>query len=483
MDNYEKEAKFSSMPLLKKERMYGTGDSIFANTGYGIATWCFLTGGLLATICSFKMALVTCLAGNLIGTLLVALSVSIISHKYGIDTYTSIGVFFGKIGMKIVFAVFLLLNIGWVIILASMCARSSNSLATALTGHTMTPIIITICTLIAVAIMWAIVYKGPAALKIMNRIMVPGLGICLIIMVVALITKSSWGEIWNAQALAPYPSKTINILLSLELNIGAGISWWPGIGALGRLNKSKGSTLAGNMVGLAIMPVLVALLSAASAYTVGSSDPTEWMIPLGGIGFGALALFFVILANLTSGSYAFYNTCLGLKNYNVFANRKWMFVTVCFLVPVIILSFFQDFMYNNYQMLMNYSAAIFGPMSMIQILDYYYFRKSHIDLRALYDVTPSSGMRYHGGGNWGGIIILVISIAIYILILNPATWVYAPIFSKTSAIIPSCLFALVAYFLYGKLLESKHIGGFDYKFEYQEAEKKIKSKACVEGEE
>ena len=64
MDNYAKEAKFSSMPLLKSERMYGLGDSIFANTGYGIATWCFLTGGLLASIVSFKMAIVTALAGR-----------------------------------------------------------------------------------------------------------------------------------------------------------------------------------------------------------------------------------------------------------------------------------------------------------------------------------------------------------------------------------------------------------------------------------
>lgn len=469
MDNYVKEAQFSSMPLLKSERMYGMMDSIFANTGYGIATWCFLTGGLLASIVSFKMAIVTALAGNLIGTLLVAVAVSIISHKYGIDTYTSIGVFFGKIGMKIVFAVFIVLNVGWVIILGSMCARSSNSLATALVGHTMSPMAITICTLIAAAIMWFIVYKGPAALKIMNRIMVPGLVVCIIIMIVSLIVKTSWAQIWNAQALTPYEDNTINVLLSLELNIGAGISWWPGIGALGRLNKTKKSTMWGNMIGLAIMPVVVALLSAAAAYTVGSSDPTEWMIPLGGIGFGALALFFVILANLTSGSYAFYNTCLGLKNYNFFANAKWLVVTVCFLVPVVILSFFQDFMYNNYQMLMNYSAAIFGPMSMIQILDYYYFRRGHIDLRALYDTSQTSRMRYYGGGNWGGIVILVISVAIYILILDPATWEYAAIFSKTSAIIPSCLFALVFYFLYGKLLQKNKVGGFEYADDYENA--------------
>ncbi|MDO4518132.1 MAG: cytosine permease, partial [Bacillota bacterium] len=276
MDNYAKEAKFSSMPLLKSERMYGMGDSIFANTGYGIATWCFLTGGLLAGILNFKMALLTALAGNLIGTLFVAIAVSVISHKYGIDTYTSIGVFFGKIGMKIVFAVFIFLNVGWVIILSSMCARSSNSLIVAIAGHELSEMTITVLTIIAAAIMFLITWKGPAALKVMNRIMVPGLVICIIIMIVSLIMKTSWTQIWNAEPLWPYPGKSINILLSLELNIGAGISWWPGLGALGRLNKKKTSTLYGNMIGLAIMPVAVAMLSAASAYTVGSSDPTEW---------------------------------------------------------------------------------------------------------------------------------------------------------------------------------------------------------------
>ena len=128
-------------------------------------------------------------------------------------------------------------------------------------------------------------------------------------------------------------------------------------------------------------------------------------------------------------------------------------------------------MYNHYQMLMNYSAAIFGPMSIIQMLDYYYFRKGHIDLRALYDTTQTSGMRYYGGGNWGGILILVISVAIYILILNPATWAYASIFPKISAIVPSCAFALVAYFFYGKVLQAKNVGGFSYGREYEEARK------------
>ena len=78
--------------------MYGLGDSIFANTGYG-TTWCFLTGGLLASIVSFKMAIVTALARETLSEhYWWRYCFSIISHKYGIDTYTSVVVFFWKIG-------------------------------------------------------------------------------------------------------------------------------------------------------------------------------------------------------------------------------------------------------------------------------------------------------------------------------------------------------------------------------------------------
>ena len=83
-------------------------------------------------------------------------------------------------------------------------------------------------------------------------------------------------------------------------------------------------------------------------------------------------------------------------------------------------------------------------------------------------------MRYQGGGNWGGIIILAISVVIYILILDPATWEYAACFGYTSAFIPSCVFALVAYFLYGKWMQKHSIGGFGYADEYEEAVKALK---------
>ncbi|MDD4592359.1 MAG: hypothetical protein PHG06_18310, partial [Parabacteroides sp.] len=138
MDKYAKEAQFSTLPIVRKERPYGFMDSSFVNTGWGIATWCFLTGGLLAGLVDFKTAVLACLTGNVIGVALVAVASTTISFKYGMDTYTSIIAFFGKMGMKIVLGIFLITNLGWVVVLASMCARSSHSISNAISGVELT---------------------------------------------------------------------------------------------------------------------------------------------------------------------------------------------------------------------------------------------------------------------------------------------------------------------------------------------------------
>ena len=46
MDNKKREAQFLNIPTMKNERQYGFGDAALVNSGWAIATWCFLTGGL-----------------------------------------------------------------------------------------------------------------------------------------------------------------------------------------------------------------------------------------------------------------------------------------------------------------------------------------------------------------------------------------------------------------------------------------------------
>jgi NCS1 family nucleobase:cation symporter-1 len=192
-------------------------------------------------------------------------------------------------------------------------------------------------------------------------------------------------------------------------------------------------------------------ISMAAAFTIGGSDPTTWMIPLGGAGLGIVALLFIMLANLTSNSYVMYNSCLGMKQYGFFKKKNWLFTTVAFAVPVVVLSFFPDFVYGNYQMLLNFCVALFGPLSILQLLDYFVFRKQQLNLRAMFDTTKRSDYYYTGGVNIGAVLIFIASVVIYCIILNPVTWAYKPIFAFASASVPSCLFCFVAYLIYGRL--------------------------------
>jgi NCS1 family nucleobase:cation symporter-1 len=470
VDKYTKESQFNIIPITKSERTLGFLDSSLVNTGWGIATWCFLTGGLLSTIVDFKTGVICALVGNTIGVVLCSLASSVLSTKYGIDTYTSMNSFLGKNGTKIVFAIFLITNFGWVAVLSSMFARGIQTMYEAFSGKTAPDWTFPVFTIIATLIAWTIVVKGPNALKIMNRIMVPGLLAVTVIMIVAIFTKYSFGDVLLAKALTPYDSPTLNIIFALELNIGAGVSWWPGLGALARLNKTTSSSFWGNILGLDIACVVMVAISMAAAFTIGGSDPTTWMIPLGGVGLGIIALLFIMLANLTSNSYVMYNSCLGMRQYGFFKQKSWLYTTIAFTIPVVILSFFPAFIYGNYQMLLNFCVALFGPLSVIQILDYFVFRKQQINLRAIFDTTKRSDYYYTGGINWGAVLIFAASAAIYCIILNPITWEYQPIFAFTSATLPSCLFCFIAYFIYGKAyLLPKNIGNPAYGVEKQAA--------------
>ena len=472
MDKHIKESQFSTLPVTNGERSLGLLDSSLINIGWGIATWCFLTGGLLALLVDFKTAVIISFVGNTLGVILASLASTIPSTKYGIDTYTSIISFLGKNGMKIILAIFLITNIGWVVVLASMIARSCQNIYEAVAGKIPPGWTFPTITIIAVLLTWWLVVKGPSALKIMNRIMVPGLLIVVVIMIISLILRYDLETIVNSKAIDPYEGSLLNIIFVFELCLGAGLSWWPGLGALGRLNKTSPSSFWGNVIGLSFACVAMNVLSAAAAYSIGGSDPTTWMIPLGGVTLGIIALIFVILANMTSNSFVMYNTCLGLKQFNIFSNKKWIIVSGSFAVSVIIISFFPDFVYGNYQMLLNFCVALFGPLSVLQLLDYYVFRKQTINLRSIYNKTNTSDYYYIMGVNWAAVIIFILSIVTYCVILNPVTWACSSIFTITTASIPSMVICFITYYIYGKMvIIPKNIGNVNHYKNRQEITK------------
>ena len=58
---------YGRMPLLLSEREYGTWSAHGTCFAYGIATWCFLTGGYAAQLVGAVQGMVCLVAGNVTG--------------------------------------------------------------------------------------------------------------------------------------------------------------------------------------------------------------------------------------------------------------------------------------------------------------------------------------------------------------------------------------------------------------------------------
>ena len=79
------EGAFSTMPVLREERIWGFWDFTAVNVGLAIATWAFLIGGTTALFVGARAGIAAIFIGNVIGVSLVALAPCIPSAKYGLE--------------------------------------------------------------------------------------------------------------------------------------------------------------------------------------------------------------------------------------------------------------------------------------------------------------------------------------------------------------------------------------------------------------
>jgi NCS1 family nucleobase:cation symporter-1 len=116
------------------------------------------------------------------------------------------------------------------------------------------------------------------------------------------------------------------IAVALELGIASGMSWWGGIGFLARNTKSRRNAIYPEIIQLGLSFGVVCSIALISGLVVGSDDPTQWMVPLGGVFMGVLALVFVALANITSTSVSLFASGLALRHLPGLHKRGWKLV-------------------------------------------------------------------------------------------------------------------------------------------------------------
>ncbi|MFO1210450.1 MAG: cytosine permease [Amaricoccus sp.] len=443
-------AERGDVPLLPSERLWGFWEFTYANAALAIATWAFLIGGAIGLFVGPREGIAAILIGNIIGVVITALATCVATGRYGVEQFVFLRSMFGANGSRLVYILAVVfLTLGWLAVLGLMFGHSIDGLQTLLGGATPsatpgTGTSVIVAAVGAILLTWFIVAKGPTSIKFFNMIVAPALFVLMIVMMVLILSERSFGELMAMGPLdPPFDNKTANFIIAIEVNIAAGMSWWPYLGNLARLTKSERIATWPNLIGIFGAAALGEIVGLLAAVALGNSDPTIWMAQAGGILVGIVALAFVAFANITSMANILYTSLIGLRQVGTPGLRAIRWELLCFLFCVVplLLVVFAPGVYDGFFRFLVWTSALNSALAGIGIADYFILRRQRLDLRALHSTAHDSAYGFWRGFNPIGLFSLAVGFLVYVAVFNPQSLAHAPAFLFLTASIPSCLAA------------------------------------------
>jgi NCS1 family nucleobase:cation symporter-1 len=437
-------------PLRKSERTWGKLELAIVLLVAASATWCYIIGEYVGYYLNFKQGFATMTAGAMIGMLLVTLAVVPPATRYGIDSIVAARPQFGSRGWII--TVFLLYTsiIGWNSLLLIFFGKSVVQLLMA-TGLLATEgsgsVILPIATLIACAVVYGVLMRGASGIARVSNILfffIVGVGLW---MVYLLLTGDDL-DIVNATPAYASGDLQWDYVTGIEIGIVSLLSWWPYIGAMVRVAPNASKAAMPAMLGMGLPVPILSVIGLAAILALETSDPSTWMVQLGGTTFGAIALVFVIAANLGTAIIGVYATAVGLKSVPGISKMSWRATLLIALVPVAFIGIvIPDLFFNNFGTFLAFIGVFFAPLCAIQIVDFLFLRKQRLDVRALYDYSPDAPYYYWGGFNPAALIGMVAGFVTYVYLLNPLSYVSHSPYEILTASLPAAFMGGVFYLL------------------------------------
>jgi NCS1 family nucleobase:cation symporter-1 len=440
----QEDSTFGRLPLLIKEREYGTTSAHTTCFAYAIATWCFLTGGFVADLVGAVQGAICLIAGNLIGIFITTMALGLGCQRYGIEQMDCCKPAFGQRGVKIPLLFYLINMLGWSGLLLVMFGNGIRNIAEAL-GYQTGEWVVGAGVALGLGLSYLVVTHGVHWLSVSNSIITPGLAILVAFMFYTLIHDHGWSAIAAAPPLDPGPNPLTNYVIAIELGIASGISWWGGVGFLARNTRSQRNAIYPEIIQLGFSGSVACCIGLFSALVVGSTDPTKWMVPLGGVVVGIFALSFVALANVTSTAVSIFASGLAMRHIKMFRATPWWQLMLLLVVPCLPFVFWPAELFSMGDAFLAYNGTMYAPISGILFADYFFLRKQKLNLRALFEDDPSGAYYFHRGFNWLALGSLLLGQILYIVLYNPYSGETHPFAQYAPASVASCVVAAVAY--------------------------------------
>lgn len=438
------ESLFGRLPLLQGEREYhfkGAHATCFA---YAVATWCFMIGGYAAQLVGAVDGIIALVAGSVVGTFITAMSLGLGCQRYGLEQIDFCKPSFGQYGSRIILVFYMINMIGWTGLILVMFGKGIRNM---LRGFGYDPGVWVVGAGVALGIWltYLIVTRGVHLLNVSNAFIGPGLGVITAVMVYFLFTKYGWAAIAAAQPLEPLEDPWLNYMIVFEGGLASGISWWGGIGFLARNTNTRRNAIYPELIQLGFFMSLVCCVSLISGLVVQTIDPTEWMIPIGGVAMGLLALLFVGLANISSSAVSIYATGLAMRHLRILRTRPWWQLVLWALIPCMPFIFWPEQLYNMGDAYLAYNGTLYAPISGILFADFFLVRRGRLNLWAIFEDHPSGEYYYSRGFNWAAFISLILGQVLYFYLFTPQTLEARTLFRFLSASLPAAIVPALVY--------------------------------------
>lgn len=441
---------YGTIPLLRKERLYGFLDLLFVSGSYAIASWCYVQGATLAGMLSFWQAVASTFGAVLAFGFMVVL-IGVISTRYGFDHWVYQRAVFGYVGVLILAIIAIASTWGFYAINAQLFAQSmqkvGNSLGADIGDGWLKPF-----ALACVVIGWALAMKGPMGVKWATRIMAPCLLAVGLFVTVAVIIKGH-STLFSAGPIGSEPNTSGDLgsyALATEWNVAFVLSWYPVIGAITRLVKKERQAYWGLYLGYGFLMAWFILIAAATALVMApelgfaSADPTDYLLELGGPWMGTLSLVAIGMANITTMTVGTYGLTISTKilapswNYRIVGT---LWAIWCAILTV------WGGVWTYYPKFLAVVGIVAGPAMALLLVDYFVVRRQRISPTSMFDLKNGK-YKYSRGFNIPAFIAFGAGATSYLLLYDPFNYVVrSSLFNYVTATGFAAIVAAVVYVL------------------------------------
>jgi NCS1 family nucleobase:cation symporter-1 len=460
------EALFGRLPLVRGEREYSTRGILATGFTYAVAAWCFLIGGYAANVVGALQGIITLIAGSVVGVTISAIASALACNRYGLEQIDFTKTCFGQKGAKLVLIFYVINQIGWTGMILVMFGRGVSNVLGAVGGPS-NEWIVRIAVFAAIVLSYAIVIRGVHVLNVFNSIVTPGLIIITALLFYVIFRDAGWSGISVREPLDPAKdaSGTIDSMLcyviSFEYGLGAGFSWWPGIGFLTRNTDTQRNSLYPQIATMGFGMGIVCCTGLLAGLLFRSYDPTVWMLKAGGPFLGALSLLLVGIANVSASAIMMYTATLALRHVRVLRALNWRLLTGIAFIPTLAYAAVPEMLYEKGSAFLAYNATMFAPISGVLLVDYLLLRKQKLNISQIFEDGPDGHYRFTKGFNIAALVSMAVGQLFYVWLLDPVTLTARGPVRLLTASGPSVGLAMLLYFVLAKLwILPKALGGY-----------------------